>query len=647
VGPIAQSVEQRTFNPWVDGSSPSGPTSYRKGFAVLKFPILLVPPGTPLIRCFRILSKQDRTKLIYVICLQFLFAILDFVGIACIGMLGALSIRGIQSQNISGGKVNAVLNFLHLQNSSLGLQVAILGTIATFVLASKTLLTVFFSRKTFRFISRRGALLTSDLIKKLLAQPLSAINSKSIQSTIYSLTTGVTAISLGIVATTVTLISEGILLIVMVLGLFILDPLLSVFTFVTFSILGYLVYAQMSTRARRLGLDTAKLSISSDEKVSEIILTYREATVRNRLPYYADNIKKIRLEMADGLAELQFMPNVSKYIVEFAIVLIGLILCAIQFSLYDASKAIATLALFLAAGTRIAPALMRIQQGAIQMRSNLGMAEPTLDLIEKYNQIEVLEFTISSLNRQFEGFTPSVIVEDLNYTYEGSTLPTLKNVTFKILPGESLAIIGPSGSGKSTLVDNIIGILEPTSGLIEISSLDPRKIPGLWPGVIGYVPQSVSIIEGTVRENISLGFPYVLGEEEYIDNCTKFAQLDELLETLPLGVNSQVGDRGTRLSGGEKQRLGIARALFTSPQLLVLDEATSALDGKTEELITKSLQTLQGKITMIVIAHRLSTVRNVDKVLYLNSGEVKAFGTIEEVRLLVPEFDKQAKLMGL
>jgi ABC-type multidrug transport system fused ATPase/permease subunit len=210
-----------------------------------------------------------------------------------------------------------------------------------------------------------------------------------------------------------------------------------------------------------------------------------------------------------------------------------------------------------------------------------------------------------------------------------------------------LAIIGPSGSGKSTLVDNIIGILKPTTGLVKISNLDPRKIPGLWPGVIGYVPQSVSIIEGTVRENICLGFPYDSSEEEFIRTSISFAQLDDLLDTLPFGVDSQVGDRGTRLSGGEKQRLGIARALYTSPRLLVLDEATSALDGSTEALITKSLLSLQGKVTMIIIAHRLSTVRTVDKVLYLDSGEVKAFGTIEQVRLIVPEFDKQAKLMGL
>jgi len=603
--------------------------------------------GGSLLRCFKILTKQDQIKLVYVICLQFLFAILDFIGIACIGILGALSIRGIQSQNIDEGKVNTVLRILQLEDNSLGMQVAILGTIATLVLASKTLLTVFFSRKTFRFISRRGALLTADLINKLLSQPLSAINTKSIQSTIYSLTTGVTAISLGIIATSVTLISEGILLIVMVIGLFALDPLLALFTFVTFSTLGFLIYSQMSTKARKLGLDTANLSISSDEKVSEIILTYREATVRNRLPYYADNIKEIRLKMADGLAELQFMPNVSKYIVEFSIVLIGLVLSAIQFSLYDASKAVATLALFLAAGTRIAPALMRIQQGAIQMRSNLGMAEPTLDLIDKYSNIEITDFKTTILNRKFDSFTASVLVQDLSFQYEGSTFETLRNVNFEISPGESLAIIGPSGSGKSTLVDNIIGILKPTAGLVKISNLDPRKIPGLWPGVIGYVPQSVSIIEGTVRENISLGFPYDSSEEEFIRASTSFAQLDDLLDTLPFGVNSQVGDRGTRLSGGEKQRLGIARALYTSPRLLVLDEATSALDGSTEALITKSLLSLQGKVTMIIIAHRLSTVRTVDKVLYLDSGEVKAFGTIEQVRLIVPEFDKQAKLMGL
>ena len=172
-----------------------------------------------------------------------------------------------------------------------------------------------------------------------------------------------------------------------------------------------------------------------------------------------------------------------------------------------------------------------------------------------------------------------------DYDTPAGVFPVLKDVNLTIDQGDYVAIMGPSGSGKSTLVDNIIGILKPTVGLVKISNLDPRKIPGLWPGVIGYVPQSVSIIEGTVRENISLGFPYDSSEEEFIRASTSFAQLDDLLDTLPFGVNSQVGDRGTRLSGGEKQRLGIARALYTSPRLLVLDEATSALDANNEKEI--------------------------------------------------------------
>ena len=180
-----------------------------------------------------------------------------------------------------------------------------------------------------------------------------------------------------------------------------------------------------------------------------------------------------------------------------------------------------------------------------------------------------------------------------------------------------------------------------------ISGLIPAQAISTWPGSIGYVPQDVMISNGTIKDNVALGYPANEVQDEDVLRALETAQLLEFIGELPNGINTKTGDRGTRLSGGQRQRLGIARAMFTRPKLLILDEATSSLDGETEANITESVQKMRGEVTVVMIAHRLSTVRHADLVVYMESGKVVATGNFDEVRKLVPNFDKQAQLMGL
>ena len=207
--------------------------------------------------------------------------------------------------------------------------------------------------------------------------------------------------------------------------------------------------------------------------------------------------------------------------------------------------------------------------------------------------------------------------------------------------------MGPSGAGKTTMIDLLLGILNPDSGSVLISGVSPIKAITKWPGAISYVPQDVVITAGTIRENISLGYPIEVATDERILNCLSSARLDDFVLRLPNGLDAKVGEKGTTLSGGQRQRLGIARALFTKPLLLVLDEATSALDAETEASVSQAISDLIGETTVVVIAHRLSTVRKADVVFYLDDGKLIANGTFAEVRAAVPNFDSQAKLMGL
>jgi ATP-binding cassette subfamily C protein len=217
----------------------------------------------------------------------------------------------------------------------------------------------------------------------------------------------------------------------------------------------------------------------------------------------------------------------------------------------------------------------------------------------------------------------------------------------KIEPGSQWAFVGPSGSGKTTLVDLILGIQEPMSGEILISGLEPRTSFKTHPLAVAYVPQDVEIVNGSIKHNILLGLDETKFKDIQIWNLLERVKLSELVTNLPQKLESQVGESGAKLSGGQRQRLGIARALITQPKLLVLDEATSALDSETELAITESLTALKGEITILVIAHRLSTVKDSDVIVYLNDGNIEALGKFDEVKKLVPNFARQAELMGL
>jgi ABC-type multidrug transport system fused ATPase/permease subunit len=602
--------------------------------------------STPLARSFHLLSKASRFRVAGITLLQIFSGFLDLLGVAIIGVLGALTVVSFGTGQ-PGNRVNSVLSLLNLNGKPFQTQALFLGIAAAAIFVLRTIFSVVFTRRTLFFLSKKGAEISSDLTSKLLSQGLLDIQKRNTQETLYALTQGVNMITMGVLATTVTMVADTSLLLILSIGLIVIDPAIAVSTFAIFSILGLSIYKMTTLRAWKLGARSSLLSIRSAHQIMEVLGSYRENIVRSRRGYYASEISKTRIEIANSLAEMQFMPYVSKYIIEGTVILGGLAICAVQFILQDAKHAIAILAVFLGAGMRIAPAVLRIQQGALQIKGNLGGATPTLDLIEELREAERVTPSSDSIQENYPDFEPRISFYGVNFNYPRSTKLALKNINLDIEPGSVVAIVGSSGAGKTTLVDILLGVLECNEGQVLISGKKPREVFELWPGSVGYVPQDVSIVEGTIRSNIALGFPPSNLLDNIAWNALKVAHLDEYIRTLPDGLDTVIGEGGANLSGGQRQRLGIARAMVTSPRLLVLDEATSNLDGQTEAYISDAINTLKGEVTVITIAHRLSTVRDADLVLYLKQGLILAKGSFKDVRMSVPDFDAQAKLMGL
>lgn len=578
--------------------------------------------------------------------LQLFLSLLDLLGVALIGVVASLAINGIGSHGPTG-RVGELLKLFGISNYSFQIQTALLGGSAVLVMVSRTLVSVLFVRKTLFFLSRRGAAISSELFSKVISQSLQGIQRHSIQEYVYSLTFGVEVITLRILAQFVTLISDGSLLVVMAIGLLIVDPIMATSSLLMIGAVSYLLYRMMHQRAVKLGLLNSSTDVESREKIVEAISAYREISVKNRQSFYSSDFRNSRFKISEILAENNFMPYMSKYVIETSVVLAALFIAAAQFMLSDAVHAVSTLSIFLAAGTRIAPAVLRLQQGAIQINSGIGTANSTMEMIEELDSSRLTELHIPHFSNSHEGFSPTVEIADISLTYRGSIKRALDNVSLSIRSGETVAIVGPSGAGKTSLIDVLLGVLTPTQGEISISGLSPSEATTKWPGAIAYVPQEITISKGSIKHNVALGYFLDDISEADIWSALQTAQLSSVISELPDGLSTQVGDRGSKLSGGQRQRLGIARAMLSLPKLLVLDEATSALDGQSEMDVSGAIQGLKGSVTVVMIAHRLSTVRNADQVIYMEKGKILARGTFEEVRSAVPDFDSQAKLMGL
>lgn len=593
-----------------------------------------------------VLGKSAQRKFWTVVVTQSVLGFLDLVGVAIIGVLGSLALKGVQSQN-TGGRTSQALKLLRIQNFDFQNQVMILALLATFFLILKTILTIVLNRRILFFLSNQAAALSEKLLARVLNKPILGIQQNSSQEIQYAVGSGVSAIALGIVGTLASIITDSTTLLILVVALFVLDPLVAVSSILLFGLIVTLVYSLTHKKAHRLGIELAELNVKSQINIQELMTSYREIFVRDRREYYLWRISNLRRRYANTLAEQNFMPNISKYLLEVSVIIGAVLMSALEFALHDAAHATASLAIFIVAGSRIAPALMRLQQSFVQVRANEGLASSTYNLISETNSLDPLISKNFEPSFTYYGFEANISLTSVNFKYPGSSNNIFNDLDLAIKAGNFIAIAGHSGSGKSSLVDLLLGLHKPQSGTALISGLPTSEVIKKWPGVIGYVPQVIGLVDGSIRENLSLGFEVDTFTDKQYWEALNQAQLETFVGELPGELDFQIGERGSRLSGGQLQRLGIARALLTKPKLLILDEATSALDSQTELEISQAIHKLRGDVTTIMIAHRLSTIKLADMVIYLEAGGIRATGTFDEVRAKVPDFESQAELQGL
>jgi ABC-type multidrug transport system fused ATPase/permease subunit len=585
--------------------------------------------------------------------IQVLLALLDLVGVLLIGLVAALSASAISGQDppVIGGLLDAV-GLGSVESSRL---IVVIAALAGTVLIAKSVFSFLLVRRSYRFLANRQAMVSSHLSELLLARPLLDVQRRSSQETVFALTAGVNSATIGVLGGAVVVAAEAAMLIVLAVGLLVVDPTLALFTIVFFALVGLTLNQVLGSWARRLGTQLSTAEIASMISIQDAVRTYREVSVSGRRGLFVERFQALRWRAALVQADVQVMNQVSKYVFEVALIVGGAALVVSQAFGREIVAAVAVLAVFLAAASRIMPSLLRMQQAVLGIRTSAGAAVSTFEL---HNELqgsdkdltvdpELRARVLEGVTNGYRHFVPKVAVSDARLTYPGADRPAVDGVSFEVGEGTSLALVGPTGAGKSSIADLILGVIRPDSGAVLVSGLDPSVAIEKWPGAIAYVPQDIAVINGTVRDNVAFGLPdYVIVDELVWDSLSR-AHLSGLLESERDGLDTIVGENGVRLSGGQRQRLGLARALYTKPRLLVLDEATSALDAETERAVSDALQELEGQVTLILVAHRLATIRNCSQVAYVEGGRIAALGDFDSVRREQPNFDRQAHLLGL
>ena len=564
-----------------------------------------------------------------------LSAILEMLNIGLILPLMHILLDN-KGQNAGESSIFDDLGLADLLDGSASLSGIATALITVFILKNLMIIVAVYLQA--KFIAELRAHFTVQLVKGYASRDYEdhlSINSAhavhDISQTAPSVVGGILQAGMGIVMEA--LLASGALI-----ALVIIDPI-SALIAGTFVVVALALYYAV---VRRVLYDLSARSLSLSKTQSSyshfFLGATKESRVLGRNSYFIDRINRVASALAKIIAVQSVITQLPRIYGE--IVIVGAIV-AVSAYIIDlrgsTESALPLLAVFAAAAFRVLPSANRITHHL----SSLRQTAPLLDTI--YDDLCAVGESSPTAepppsDELNHGMRSGLSLRDVSYRYPEAAAQTLKNINIEIGKGEAVAIVGKTGAGKSTLIDLILGLLPPSSGKILIDGNPVGRGPAFWHGRVGYVPQSIYLMDDTLRRNIALGIADPEIDEEQLKSVCQIAQLDDVLNGLPAGFDSEIGERGLRLSGGQRQRIGIARALYSDPDVLVLDEATSALDSSTERDIANAINALSGKKTLIVIAHRLSTVRLCDNLYFLQDGVVIGSGSFESLAASCPPF---------
>ena len=487
--------------------------------------------------------------------------------------------------------------------------------------------------------TRISALSSAELARRYALAPYSAHRSRRL-SEVYRNINDATGQSSSVLLGVVSIISDALVLAAITAVLAITSPAVTLFAVILFGVLVFGVQLMLRRRQYRVGEEVAASGLEAWQFLLPGLDGFREARLTSSANAFIDGFRAARLKRARAARVMGILSDAPRYLLEIGFVVAIMGISVILFTTGTPAEALTVLGVFAAASLRALPAMNRISANLATTRTGRAGLDIVSDAVEELDAGGVHD----EQPRSSERFSGDIVLRELSFQYPDSDEYVLRGLSLEIAENRTTAFVGSSGAGKSTLLDIVLGLLQPTEGAVEVGGrLIADDLAG-WYSELGVVPQDVFLLNDTLTTNIAFGVAHDDVDAARVREVIKMSQLDDLVAELPEGLGTVVGERGVRLSGGQRQRIGLARALYRRPRVLVLDEATSSLDNATEHEIALTLGALQGTLTIVIVAHRLSTVRHADRLIFLKSGQVDAEGTFDELRSKSSDFARLVEL---
>ena len=588
----------------------------------------------------RVIEKKDSAQLWLYAVARIASSALDFAALAGIGLLATI-FTAVTSPAAAGKVAVPIIGEIAVSETTAVL--IAMGTLLAF--GFKSLFTVLINLRTALLLAKIEGDLTEKLTKEFF-RPASRM-AASMRSNVSAYQTDV-MVSTGAISAFLNArlqaISESIFIVSMLSVFAAVNLIATVFTIIYVLIVIGVLNLLISKRLKRNSAKVASGSQKALEVSRDLFGVRREAIAFGRVDYFISRVVEGKRESSNASAINATINLLPRYVVETALIA-GIFLFVGSVVLFsDLQSQAVTIGVFLAGGLRLVTSILPLQSAYIAMVSSGETAKRAFT-----NLVEILTSpadTTVPIKQDLDSSKAFLEFQGVTFSYSGAEIAAIEDVSFTAKKGEKTAIVGPSGAGKSTIFELATGFTRPAQGLVHVYGQDPTSLVGSRPGILGVVPQRPHLISGTLAQNVSLDFEEA-PDEIRVSECLRKAQLSHILSWDAAGLNMEISSDSGRLSGGEIQRLGIARALYRNPEFIFLDEATSALDAKTEDEVTKAIDALSESLGVILIAHRLSTVMNADKIIYLDKGKVVAQGTFAELKRQVPDFAKAVQLMDL
>ena len=563
-----------------------------------------------------IFSKRDKYKIALLLCIMVAGSFLELLGVAVFQPFVNIIMMPDSIQENS--YLARIYQMFGCSTTESFLTVVALGIIVIYVVKNVYLWVE--QNLIMKFTYGMQQKLSTRLLTTYLSEPYTFHLNKNIAELQRSMQED-TGLFTQVLMHTLQLVAEVVVCIVLGVYLFTVSNSITV-VIVGLLILCVVLFTKITKRfTEQLGKEAQVYKGKLYQWVNQSLGGVKEVKVLNREEFFVSSYKKYYGLYIKGVRINRLLSITPKYMVE-AVCMTGLLIAIIiklNFGHGELENFIPQLATFAVAAFRLLPSVGRINEHV----NNILYAVPSVDLI--YGDLKGIEDYQESKGEE-EGkewsFEHGITAKHITYAYPNTDTNVLEDANCIIPKGKTVAFIGSSGAGKTTMADIILGLLAPQRGKILVDNIDVFKNLTMWHHQIGYIPQVIYLSDDTIRNNIAFGIHEDQIDEEAVKTALKKAQLAEFVDTLPDGLDTIVGDRGVRLSGGQRQRIGIARALYHDPEILVLDEATSALDNETETAVMEAIESLQGSKTMIIIAHRLTTIQNADIIYEVGDGKV-------------------------